>query len=33
MAKVTERKTRRDGACLIEEISGQDKSAEKITLD
>ena len=30
--KVTERKTKRDWACFIEEIAGQYKSAEKITL-
>lgn len=31
-AKVTERKTKRDWACFIEEIAGQYESAEKITL-
>ncbi|HHT9147358.1 MAG TPA: IS630 family transposase [Candidatus Wunengus sp. YC61] len=30
--KVTERKTKRDWACFIEEIAGQYESAEKITL-
>lgn len=30
--KVTERKTKRDWACFIEEIADQDESAEKITL-
>jgi len=32
MVKVTERKTKQDWSCFLEEIAGQYKSAEKITL-
>ena len=32
MVKITERKTRRDWACFLEEIADQYKEAEKITL-
>ena len=32
MVKITERKTKQDWACFIEEIAGQYQSAEKITL-
>ena len=32
MVTITERKTRRDWACFLEEIAGQYNSAEKITL-
>ena len=32
MVKITERKTKLDWACFMEEIAGQYESAEKITL-